>query len=140
MTQNPPIVFDVQWQAKHEARNKMLLELKTLEVMAERARTHDARVKLSHQIKDKKRAAHLLLVEMDAIRSVIRRRAHEATMAADRGQKLLFDGAFNTVCKANLSTSVFEALIQEADRVVKGSAPQPVTFVGHVRQWLKKKG
>ena len=138
MTQNPPIVFDAQWQAKHEARNKMLLELKTLEVMAERARTHDARVKLANQIKDKKRAAHLMLVEMDAIRGVIRRRAHEATMAADRGQKLMFDGAFTKVCKANLSTTVFEALIQEADSVAKGSTPQPVTLLGKFRHLFGK--
>lgn len=138
MTQNPPIVFDAQWQEKHEARNKMLLELQLLEDMLAKARTHEARGKLTHQVKDKKRAAHVLRMEMDAIRSAARSLAHERTQAAEREQRKLFGSAFKTACKANLSTALFESLIQEADRMTKGSTPQPVTLLGKFRHLFGK--
>ena len=138
MSKNPTAVLPADWQEKFEARNKALLELGLLEDMLRRTRSNDSRLKLKAQISAKRVVCEQLRTEMHALQALAKRQAHEKTVADDRAQRLRYERAFISVCKANLRHGLFEQLCAEANKIAEGGTKEPVTILGMLRHFFKK--
>lgn len=126
------------------ARQNVIRHQRCAKDLKAKAKTADARDRLSAEIKALTQKAHELHMQEQQLQGLIvrsartleKQKAHEALMVSDQERRTLFNDALRAQCKTNRPKWLYSRLCQAAQSKVEGVLPAPVTLTG----WLREKG
>lgn len=128
------------------ARQNVLRQQRCVKDLKAKAKTADARDRLTAENKALTQKAHELHMQEQQIQGEINRgaralqkkKAHEALMAVEQQSRVLFNDALRAQCKANLPKGLYSRLCQAAHAELTGVRSAPVTLTGLLRKkgWL----